>query len=34
MRQNLTQLGWFVGIWLMSVLGLGAVSYVLRLWLA
>lgn len=33
MRESLTRLGWFAGIWLASVIGLGAVSYVLRLWL-
>jgi len=27
------QLGWFVAIWAASVLALGLVSFVLRLWL-
>jgi len=33
MRASLVRLGWFMGIWLASVVGLGIVSYVLRLWL-
>ncbi len=27
------RLGWFVGLWAASVLVLGAVAYVLRLWI-
>ncbi len=34
MRRNLIRLGWFAGIWAASVAGLGAVSMILRLWLA
>lgn len=33
MPGSLIRVGWFFGIWLASVLGLGAVSFVLRLWL-
>ncbi|MFM5895479.1 MAG: DUF2474 family protein [Novosphingobium sp.] len=33
MHAGLVRLGWFTGIWLASVLSLGLVSYVLRLWL-
>ncbi len=33
MRASLVRLGWFMGIWLASVVGFGAVSYALRLWL-
>ena len=33
MRQSLVRLGWFVGLWAASVAALGAVSFVIRLWL-
>jgi hypothetical protein len=33
MRQTLTRLGWFVGIWAASVLAIGAAAAVLKLWL-
>ena len=28
------QLFWFVGLWAASVAGLGAVAYIIRLWIA
>jgi hypothetical protein len=34
MRRSLSRLGWFVGIWAASVAVLGAVSLVIRHWLA
>ena len=34
MRGTLARLGWFIGIWAASVAALGAVSMVLRYWLA
>jgi len=33
MRQALTRLGWFFGLWAMSVLVVGAVALVIRFWL-
>jgi hypothetical protein len=33
MRQTLSRLGWFVGIWAASVAALGLVAAILRLWL-
>jgi len=34
MTARARQFAWFVGIWAASVAALGAVSYILRLWLA
>ena len=34
MRSTLTRIGWFIAIWAASVAALGAVSLVLRHWLA
>ena len=33
MARGLRKLGWFIGIWAMSVLALGAVSLAIRHWL-
>ena len=33
MRQRLSRLGWFVGIWLASVAVIGTVAWLIRLWI-
>jgi hypothetical protein len=33
MRQTLTQLGWFVGLWSTGVIVCGTVAFCIRLWL-
>jgi len=32
-RETLRRLGWFIGIWAMSIAALGLLSLVLRFWL-
>lgn len=33
MRESLSRLGWFVGIWVASVAVIGLVAAIIRLWL-